>query len=333
MSAPEKSYDSKLASRHRKGRLFLFACLFSTWFGVVLLAVMLAGIAWQAFGWLDWGFLTRFDSYRPHEAGVLAGLWGSFWLILLATLFTVPIGVGAAVYLEEYARDNWLTRIIQINLANLAGVPSIVYGILGLTVFVRMFGIFQSSSKVIEISLGFATLSIPLPMGRTVISGALTLGLLVLPVVIVSAREALRAVPPSIRHASLALGATQWQTIRHQIVPAALPGILTGVILSISRAIGETAPLILVGAWTYLAYTPGEIESPLDVFRNPQGMLNAPFDSFTALPIQIYNWVSRPEPEYQHVAAAGIIVLLSVLLTLNAAAIYIRQRAQKRARW
>lgn len=329
----DHAFQSRLVARHRLGRAFGIACMISTWVGIGTLAVMLFGVAWQAAGWLDWDFLTSFDSRHPEQAGILAGIWGSLWLILFTTLFTVPTGVGAALYLEECAQNGRLTRFIQVNLANLAGVPSIVYGILGLTVFVRMFGLFGSQSKVVEVSLIFVNLQIPLPFGRTVISAALTLSLLILPVVIVAAQEALRAVPTSIRQASYALGATQWQTIRCQVLPAASPGILTGVILSISRAIGETAPLVMIGALTYVAFTPGDISSPAEIFRNPQGVVEAPFDTFTALPIQIFNWVSRPKTEYIHVAAAGILMLLAVLLALNGIAVFIRHRFQKRIRW
>ncbi|MBC8350933.1 MAG: phosphate ABC transporter permease PstA [Planctomycetes bacterium] len=322
-----------LAARHRLGRVFGTACMLSTWLGIGVLIVLLCGVLWQAVGWLNWSFLTSFDSRHPEQAGILAGLWGSLWLILFTTLFSVPAGVGAALYLEEYSSDTWLRRLIQVNLSNLAGVPSIVYGILGLTVFVRMFGLFGSQPKVVEVPLIFANLQIPLPLGRTVISAALTLSLLILPVVIVAAQEALRAVPASIRQASYALGATQWQTTRDQVLPVAMPGILTGVILAISRAIGETAPLVMIGALTYVAFTPGDISSPVDVFTNPDGIVEAPFDTFTALPIQVFNWVSRPKTEYQHVAAAGIIVLLVALLVMNAAAILMRHKFQKRIRW
>ncbi len=333
MNKPKSVFESRLAARHRQGRLFGAVCMASTWFGIGVLVVLLAGVTWQAAGWLNWSFLTNFDSRHPEQAGILAGLWGSLWLILFTTLFSVPVGVGAALYLEEYESNGWLQRLIQVNLSNLAGVPSIVYGILGLTVFVRMFGVFGSQPKVVALSLGFTDLEIPLPFGRTVIAAALTLTLLILPVVIVAAQEALRAVPSSIRTASYALGATKWQTIRHQVLPAAAPGILTGVILAVSRAIGETAPLVMIGALTYVAFTPGDISSPTDIITNPAGLAEAPFDTFTALPIQIFNWVSRPKTEYQHVAAAGILVLLTVLLVLNGVAIALRHRYQKRIRW
>lgn len=306
----EQGYESRLSRRHRYGRVFAAVCLVSTWFGIAVLAVLLIGVFVQAFGWLNWGFLTSYDSRFPERAGILAAIWGSFWLILFTAAITVPIGVGAALYLEEFAPEGRLTRLIQVNLANLAGVPSIVYGILGLTLFVRF-----------------------LDLGRSVISGALTLSLLILPVVIVAAQEALRAVPSSLRRASLALGATEWQTVRHQVLPAALPGILTGVILAISRAIGETAPLVMLGALTYLAFTPGDIETPAQLVTKADGLGKVPLDMFTALPIQIFNWASLPQSEFQHVAAAGIVVLLTVLLLLNAAAIIIRNKYQKSARW
>lgn len=333
LSAGKTSPASRRGLLGHVGRLFHVACLGSTWVGVVALALLLGGVIWHARGWLDWQFLTSFDSFRPKQAGILAGLWGSVWLILFTALFAVPVGIGAALYLEEYAKGMWLTRLIQVNLANLAGVPSIVYGILGLTVFVRNFGLFGSEQRMRSIPLFFTTLEIPLPLGPSVLSGALTLSLLVLPVVIIATQEALRAVPPSLRHASYALGATKWQTIRHQVLPAALPGILTGVILALSRAIGETAPLVMIGIPTYIAATPGGIASPADIFHNPHGLVDAPFSRFTAMPMQIFYWISHSKTEYHHLAAAGIVVLLVLLLLLNTAAILIRQRFQKRIRW
>jgi phosphate transport system permease protein len=305
----------------------------STWFGLGVLVVLLLGVIWQGGSWLTWSFLTNYDSRHAQNAGVLAGLWGSFWLVSIATLVAVPVGVGAAIFLEEYQTKGWQRTLIEINLANLAGVPSIVYGILGMAVFVKMFGLFRHDPKTLELSLYFTTIQIPLPFGRTVLSGALTLALLILPIVIVASREALRAIPASIRHASYALGASHWQTIRHVILPVAVPGILTGVILAVARAIGETAPLLMIGAAIFLARTPGGIESPVDLVRHPHGIVEAPFDHFTALPIQIYNWVSRPEPEYRHVAAAAIIVLLALLQVFNLGASIARSRTRRRARW
>ncbi|OFW15969.1 MAG: phosphate ABC transporter, permease protein PstA [Acidobacteria bacterium RIFCSPLOWO2_12_FULL_67_14] len=239
---------------------------------------------------LSWDFLTGFPSRRAENAGIWHALTGSIFVILVTGALAVPVGVGAAIYLEEYGTRSLSARIIEINITNLAAVPSIIYGLLGLGLFVRMLG-----------------------MGRSVLAGASTLALLVLPVVILSTREALRAVPPSIREGSYALGATKWQTIWYQVLPVALPGILTGTILALSRAIGETAPLLTIGALTFVAFAPDSIWSP-----------------FTVLPIQIFNWVSRPQAEFQVNAAAGILVLLALLLTMNAAAIWLRDRYQKK---
>jgi phosphate transport system permease protein len=260
-------------------------------------------------------------------------------MILLTFGMAIPIGVGAAVYLEEYARDTWVVRFIRVNLSNLAGVPSIVYGILGLTVFVRMFDLFSHKGLIARITgqaiegITIAGVNIPLPFGETLIAGAMTMSLLILPVIIVATQEALRAIPPSIRHASLALGATRWQTIRYQVVPAAIPGILTGIILSISRAIGETAPLIVVGAVGFARFAPGGVSSFADLKANPSGLLQAPFDRYTVMPMQIFNWVGQAQNEFQGVTAAGILVLLGLLLALNGVAIYVRNRYQRKLRW
>lgn len=322
-----------LGQGKREGWIFSGLCWFATWSSVAILLILLGTILWQAWGWLDWQFLTSFDSRFPERAGILAGLWGTGWTIAITAIVAVPIGVGAAVYLEEFARDTRLTRLIQVNLANLAGVPSIVFGILGLTAFVRMFELFgeQGVFQVSKLELWGA--EVPLPFGRCVVSAALTLSLMILPVIIVASREALRAVPPSIRHAAQALGATKWQTVRHQVLPAATPGILTGIILALSRAIGEAAPLILIGATTFVLFAPGNIATPRDIVENPQGLIEAPFDIFTVMPIQIYNWVSLPKQDFHHLAAAGIVVLLVVLLLLNGLAIIIRNRSQKRLRY
>jgi phosphate transport system permease protein len=239
---------------------------------------------------LSWQFLTSFPSRRPEEAGILAALVGTVSLIVLTAVMALPIGVGAAIYLEEYAGKTWWARVIEVNIANLAGVPSIVYGLLGLELFVRA-----------------------LKLERSLLAGACTMALLVLPIIIISSREALRTVPNSIREASCALGAGRWQTIWYQVLPMAFPGILTGAILAFSRAIGEAAPLITIGALTYVAFLPDSVFAP-----------------FTALPIQIFNWVSRPQPGFHVNAAAAILVLLAVLLLLNASAVYLRHRYQKR---
>ena len=239
---------------------------------------------------LSWDFITGFSSRRASEAGIWHALTGSIFVILVTALIAVPIGVGAAIYLEEYGGRSRLARMIEINITNLAAVPSIIYGLLGLGLFVRMMG-----------------------MGRSVLAGASTLALLVLPVVILSTREALRAVPKTIREGSYALGATKLQTIWFQVLPVALPGVLTGLILALSRAIGETAPLITIGAVTFVTFAPDSLSSP-----------------FTVLPIQIFNWVSRPQVEFQGNAAAGIVVLLVLLLTMNATAVWLRDRYQKK---
>ena len=332
-----------LGQGKRENHIFTWLCAGATWSSVVVLAVLLFSVTRNAIGWIDWQFLTSFDSRNPAEAGILAGILGTAWVISLTILFSVPIGVGAAVYLEEYAPNNWLTRFIRLNLANLAGVPSIVYGILGLTVFVRMFGLFGPQGLITRWtgwnmegliwSTYYNDYLIPIPFGRVVISGALTLSLLILPVIIIASQEALRAVPPSLRHASLALGATRWQTIRHQILPASLPGIMTGVILAISRAIGETAPLVMLGAMTVVFFAPGDIESFSSLAENPEGLVRAPFDTFTVIPIQIFNWVRQSKREFQFVAAAGIVVLLAILLFLNGLAILIRNRSNRHLRW
>ncbi len=257
------------------------------------LGTLLIVVARDGAGRLTWAFLTSFPSRRPEQAGILPALAGSFFVMILTAALALPAGVAAAVYLEEYGpRGRW-ARLVEITIANLAGVPSIVYGLLGLGLFVRALG-----------------------LGRSVIAGAATLALLVLPVVVLSTREALRAVPAPLREASYALGATRWQTVRHQVLPAALPGVLTGLILAMSRAIGETAPLITIGALTYVPFLPDGLRSP-----------------FTVLPIQIFNWVSRPQTGFRANAAAGILVLLVLLVAMNAAAIVWRDRARARSRW
>jgi phosphate transport system permease protein len=279
--------------RRRLGDLLLGAFgLLATLLGLATLAVLLIDVVTDGGGRLTWSFLTSFPSRRASEAGIYPALVGSVFVIVVTAALAIPIGVAAAVYLEEYGGRGRLARLIEINIANLAGVPSIIYGLLGLGLFVRLMG-----------------------MGRSVLAGACTLALLALPVVILSTREALRAVPKSLREGSYALGATKWQTIRSQVLPAAFPGILTGLILALSRAIGETAPLITIGALTYVPFAPSDIWSP-----------------FTVLPIQIFNWVSRPQAAFAENAAAGIIVLLALLLTMNALAIVVRDRLQRHGR-
>jgi phosphate transport system permease protein len=274
------------------GAVFKAVLLFSLLIGFATLVVLLIDVAQDGLGHLSWDFITSFPSSLPSRAGIQSPLVGSIYLMALVALITIPIGVGAALYLEEYAdRTRWYNRAIELNIQNLAAVPSIVYGILGLAFLVRG----------------------PIGLGRVLLAGALTLSLLVLPIVIISSREAIRAVPPSIREGALALGATRWQMIWRQVLPASVPGIATGSILALSRAIGETAPLILIGAIVFVPF-------------NPSGLM----DQFTALPIQIFNWTSRPQAEFKLLAAAAIMVLLGLLLTMNALAIWLRNRYQRR---
>jgi len=256
--------------------------------------------------WLTTDFVTRPQTSEPLTAGVRTAILGSLWTILFTILLAFPIGVGAAIYLEEYASDNWLNRIIQTNINNLAGVPSIVYGILGLAIFVRALEPLTSGEV-------FGLVDPTTANGRTVLSAGLTLGLLVLPIIIINAQEAIRAVPHSLRNASYGVGATKWQTVWSHVLPNAMPGILTGTILAISRAIGETAPLVVVGASTAISFDP-----------------NSPFSKFTTLPIQIYQWTSRPQDEFRSLAAASILVLLVLLLSLNASAVLLRNRFSRR---
>jgi phosphate transport system permease protein len=252
--------------------------------------------------WLSWGFLNTPMSSRADFSGVRTAILGSLWMISLTILIAFPLGVGAAIYLEEYAGRNRLNRIIQTNINNLAGVPSIIYGMLGLSIFVRALN-FVTSGRVVGLDND---------NGRTILAAALTMALLVLPLIIINAQEAIRAVPNSLRQASLAIGATKWQTIWHHVLPVAFPGILTGNILAMSRAIGETAPLIVVGASTYIVTDP-----------------NGPFSRFTALPILIYNWTSQPQDEFRKIAAAAIVVLLVMLLSMNSVAIVLRNRFRR----
>ncbi|MDZ4160127.1 MAG: phosphate ABC transporter permease PstA, partial [Anaerolineaceae bacterium] len=264
-----------------------------------------AEIQWKI--WLNLRFLLSSASSDPLKAGVRTAMLGSLWTMVITILFAFPVGVGAAIYLEEYAADNWLNRILKTNITNLAGVPSIIYGLLGLAIFVRALQNITSGAAFGAADLQTAT-------GRTLLSAGLTVALLVLPLIIINTQEAIRAVPDTLRQASLGLGATKWQTIWHHVLPNAIPGILTGTILAISRAIGETAPLVVVGAATFINFDPTN-----------------PFSKFTTLPIQIYQWTSRPQGEFRNIAAAAILVLLGVLLSLNATAIVLRNRFRSNA--
>ena len=276
-------------------RALLLSCILAS---AVVLATLLLDVGLDGAGRISADFLTNSASFNPDIAGIYPALMGTLWLMALCILFIVPVGVASAVYLEEYADPTkWWNKVIEVNIQNLAAVPSIVYGILGLAFIVR--------GPIDVLGLGQGD--------PIVLAGALTLGLLVLPVVIIAGREAIRAVPPTIREGSLALGATQWQTIWKQVLPAAVPGLATGVILALSRAIGETAPLIVIGTASFVAFAP---DSPQSIY--------------TALPIQIFEWISRPQPEFQQLAAAGILVLMVVLLLMNSVAIWLRNKYESK---
>lgn len=285
----ENRFDSRPKQRGRAAagsRVLFLAC---TALGIITLIVLLVDVWGDGARLVSWDFLNSLPSRFASRAGIKAALMGSLWILAFTTLFSFPIGVATAIWLEEYAPRNWWSQLIQMNIANLAAVPSIVYGILGLAVFVRGMG-----------------------LGRSVLAGALTLTLLILPVIIISAQEAIRAVPNSIRLGAYALGATRWQTVRRQVLPMALPGILTGTILALSRAVGETAPLIIIGALAFVPFVP-----------------SGPTDAFTVLPIQIFNWISRPQVEFHRLAAAGILVLIVVLLAFNLVAVLLRNKYTK----
>jgi phosphate transport system permease protein len=286
-------FEPALMRRRLSGTLFYGACVAAI--GVLLLAlvVLLVDVFVRAAPWLDLDFLTGVPSSRPARAGILPAIVGTLEVGLIVGLLTFPIGVAAAIYLAEYASDSRLNRLLQTNISNLAGVPSIIYGILGLALFVRA-----------------------MAMGPTVLAGALTLSLLILPIVIIASIEALRAVPDAQREGAYALGATRWQMVRQSVLPAAAPGIMTGVILAMARAIGEAAPLILIGAFTFVTFLPNPIEG-----------------QYTVLPIQIYGWAQRPQPDFQGISAASIVVILVLMLILNALALIVRARLSRHIQW
>lgn len=270
--------------------LFQTFCILSNMIAIFFLGALLFDILRQGLPGLNMTFLTSFPSRTPAKSGIFSALIGTLYMMAFTAPFSIIMGVGAAIYLEEYARDGRFVRFIKLNIQNLAGVPSIIYGMLGLTLFVRFF-----------------------QLGRSLLAGALTMSLLILPIVTIAAQEALRAVPSSLRLGGFGIGMTRWQVVYHQVLPIAMPGMLTGVILALSRAIGETAPLIMIGALTFVAFLPAN-----------------PLDGFTVLPIQIFNWISRPQAEFHDLAASGIIVLLIALLGMNAGAILLRGHFQKR---
>jgi phosphate transport system permease protein len=319
-------YEEKTGFRKRIGKIFQILLLFAVLFGLLMLAVLLIDVGIEGAPWLKSTIFTNYHSRFPAEAGMKSAIVGSLIVTLLTGLFSFPIGVGAAIYLEEYAPKNRLTDFININVNNLSAVPSIVFGMLGLMVFGRMFGLFSPNSWLVQalnlpVTEGAAGgiifhlfniswLEIHLPFGSSMLAGALTMTLLILPVVIISSREAIRAIPSSIREAGFALGATKWHMVSTLLLPISMPGILTGMILSLSRAIGETAPLIIMGAFTYVPFLPESI-----------------WDKFTVIPIQIYNWITLPQEDYRiHLAGAGIIVMLGLLFALNGIAVYLRNK-------
>ena len=273
-----------------KDQMFKYWGIACTLIGLVLLTLFIGDILIDGLGRIDWSFITNLPSRKAEKSGIYTALLGSIWILFLTALIAIPVGVAAGVYLEEYSKKNWISGILEINISNLAGVPSIIYGLLGLEVFVRI-----------------------MSLGASVLAGSLTLSLLVLPIIIVATREAIKSVPKSIQDASYALGASKWQTIWNQILPASSGGILTGVILALSRAVGETAPLIVVGALAYVPFAP----------QNPM-------DEFSVLPIQIFNWISRPQHGFIENAAAAIIILLLITFMMNGVAVYFRNKWQKK---
>ena len=305
------------ARRRRRDRHFVVFCLAAAFVSLVILGVLLASVVVKGLDHLDWEFVNNAPSRKPEKAGIHPALWGSIWTCLVCAATAVPLGVGTAILLEEFRPSNrWLARahaFVQLNITNLAGVPSIVYGILGLTAFANMFGVLGNQNDPAW------TLGTPenwyylrLPFGRSVLAGGLTLMLVVLPVVIISAQESLRAVPDSLRRGALALGCTRWQMVWRMTLPSALPGIMTGTILAMSRAIGEAAPVLVIAGIVYITFTPEHL-----------------MDDFTVMPLQIFNWAQRPQEDFYRVAATGIIVLLALLLTFNAIAVFIRYKFQR----
>ena len=296
-----QNFKPNLQRRYRYDQIFKTLCWLATFTAVFVLAFLVIDFLTDGLPTLSWDFITSPPSRRPERAGIWPPLIGTVYLLLITAVVAFPIGVGSGIYLQEFAKDNWFTRLIEINISNLAAVPSIIYGLLGLFVFARVLQ--------------------PITGGRSILAGGFTLALLILPVIIVATRESLRAVPDSIRMGGMALGATRWQTVRAHVLPPAIPGIMTGTILALSRAIGETAPLIAVGAVAFVPFAPPAPWNPEFV----EGLRS----QFSAMPIQIFNWVSRPQEEFHAIAASGIIVLMVVLLAMNTSAILIRNKFQR----
>jgi phosphate transport system permease protein len=290
---PVDRFEPAVMRRKLTGTLFYGACLAAIALLLLTLVALLVDVFVRAAPWLDVGFLTGVPSSRPERAGILPAMVGTFEIGVIVGLLTFPVGVAAAIYLAEYASDSRLNRLLQTNISNLAGVPSIIYGILGLALFVRA-----------------------LAMGPTILAAALTLSLLILPVVIIASIEALKAVPEAQREGAYALGASRWQMVRKSVLPAAAPGIMTGIILAMARAIGEAAPLILIGAFTFVTFLPNPISG-----------------QYTVLPIQIYGWATRPQADFQGISAAAIVVVLGLMLVLNGLALVVRARLSRHIQW
>lgn len=286
-------FSPRIKARQNIGVAWKWVFFGATALAIVLLGLLLYSIVVPGWDWLSWHLITNPPSRIPEKAGMNPAIWGSIWIVVGSGIISFGLGLGTAIYLEEYAGRGRFLDFVQMNISNLAGVPSIVYGLLGLILFVEWMN-----------------------MGRSILAGVLTLSLLILPVVVISSREAIRAVPSSLREASYGLGATRWQTVQNHVLPAAFPGILTGVILAMSRAIGETAPLLVVGGASQVLWKP-----------------DSPFSTFMVMPLQIYNWTGRPQEEFEHLAAAAIIVLMVILLLMNSIAIGLRQHFSKKARW
>lgn len=287
-------------------KIFMVIGLILCMTGLAVITVLLIDLIIDGAPRLTWKFLTSYPSRFPEKAGILSAWVGSFLVMFVTALTAIPIGVAAGIYLEEYAKKNWITDIMEINIANLAGVPSVIYGLLALGIFVYM-----------------------LNFGESILTGGLTLGLLILPIVIMATREAIRAIPQAIREASYACGATKWQTVRWHVLPYSMGGILTGIIIGLSRAIGETAPLVTIGALTFIAFLP----SPPITSEFPFISFKWLFDAFTVMPVQIFNWVSRPQKGFHLNAAAASILLLVMTLIMNGIAIYVRYRFRRKIRW
>ena len=291
MQKQKQKFNRRVNNRKTTGVILNVILIIALGIALTGLIVLLAEVLIKGLPWVTKNLIVNYPSRHPEQAGLLSALMGTVWVMACTAVFSIPVGIGAAVYLEEYAPKNWFTKLIEINISNLAGVPSIVYGLLGLAIFVQI-----------------------LALGRSVLAGALTMSLLILPIIILTSREAIKSIPNTYREAAFALGATRWEVVSNVLLPLAFPGILTGTILAMSRAIGESAPMIAISALVYLTFVP-----------------QSPLDRFTVLPIQIFNWVSRPQEDFRGIAAGGIVILLGVLFLMNAIAIFLRIKYQRRS--